>query len=288
MTLRRIICVLFLIFACTLSSCGVGLKPPPEQYDLSTQNIEVYKTTDTENLELEVLYPTNRISDKNPTVLIIHGGGWISGSYEQFYSELEPLFADLRENGFTIVGVNYRYALNGLTWRDSLDDCEDALAYIIEHAEEYDVDTKRISMLGYSAGAHLALMTAIESKDQVKLCVSMSGPTVMTFSDTSKFYSEALEYYRDIVFEAQSSQRLISSPSSLLSKRCKSDFLMINGKSDDVVFPIHAESFCKEAESFGIKSECMLVDELTHSYQSYPKLIELSAQITERMVNNMK
>ncbi len=281
--LRRVLCVLITAMLCFLVSC----QTPPEQYDLTQTNVPIYKATDSCELTLEILYPTKRVSHKNPTVMVIHGGGWVSGSRDLFYKELEPLCTKLRENGVTVVGVDYRLAMNGLTWRDCLDDCEDALSYLIEHAEEYDIDTNNIGVIGYSAGAHLALMTTLETEDDVKLCVSLSGPTVMTFSGESAYYSEALEYYRDLAFGTATSEMMLSSPRALLSKRCKSDFLLVNGLHDDVIFPIHAESFCKEAASFGITAELMLVDGLTHSYQSFPQLGDLSAQITARMIEVM-
>ena len=273
---RVISVILALVMLLSLAACGKA----PEQYEETDSGLIPYKTIDGGELSLELLYPTNRMSRKNPTVIVLHGGGWVSGSHEDFFREFEPLITELRENGVTVVGVDYRYALDGLSVRDCIDDCEDALEFLRTHAAQYDIDKNNIGVIGYSAGAHLALMTAIETKDAVKCCVSMSGPTVLSSGHTSDYYSETLAYYCDIALaELDAAKRAKIGPIARLNKRCKSEFLMVNGLADDVVPAAHAEAFCREAESLRLNAGLLTVEGLTHSYASYVEFETLCGKI---------
>ncbi|MBQ8510831.1 MAG: alpha/beta hydrolase [Clostridia bacterium] len=283
---RKIIAiVLAFVLLAGLFSCGTE----PVQYEHTESNEIVYKTTDDGALGLDILYPTRRRHDKNPTVLVFHGGGWISGSRTEFYEEFAPLCDGLRAQGVTVVGVSYRFALDGRTWRDCLDDCEDALAYLLEHAAEYDIDTENMGVIGYSAGAHLALMTAIESEDSVKVCVSMAGPVSFTTTPESPYYSSALAYYYDYIFGGKpaSAVMLDASPIALVSRKCGSSFLMVNGTADTVVSAVHAESFCREVTSFGLEAELILPEGLTHAYPAYDGFTELCGDIAAWVVERL-
>jgi acetyl esterase/lipase len=64
------------------------------------------------------------------------------------------------------VGFNANYRLSpGATWPDLLVDLKYALAWIREHAEEYDVDPNFVAVTGGSAGGHLAAMMALTAND---------------------------------------------------------------------------------------------------------------------------
>lgn len=260
----------------------------PDQYESTEKNEIVYKTVDNTDLGLDIFYPTQRVYSDNPTVIVIHGGGWISGTRDEFYRDFEPLLSELRSRGVTVVGITYRLAVDGRTWRDCLDDCEDALEFLIDHADEYDIDVDNIGIIGYSAGAQLALMCAVETDDQVKYCVSLSAPTVFSINKDSKYYSEALSYYISRAFNSESQYDMYkASPIILLSRRCKTEFLIVNG-ADDVIIPAeHSEAFYNEAMSFGIDAELMIVDGLTHIYPMYADFVHLCGDIADRVVLNL-
>lgn len=271
---------------CCLFSCG---EDAVAQYDLS--EIEkpeiVYKTIGEKELSLDILYPTNRRRGLNPTVLVIHGGGWVSGSKEGFYRDFEPLIGELRADGVTVVGVEYRLAVNGLDWTACLEDCEDALDFVVDNAEDYDIDPERIGIIGYSAGAQLGLLTAIE-RDGVKYCVSMSAPMIMTFDKTSRFYSESLEYYGKQAFgDTLPENSYLSSPSTRLTRRRGTSFLLISGKSDNVVTPAHAKLFLDEAENLGVSAELISKRGLTHFYPNYVNFEPLCETIAKKVVENL-
>jgi len=91
-----------------------------------------------------------------PTLIQIHGGGWVGGNKEGNALRFLPYL----EMGWAVVNVQYRLgpvALAPAAVEDSL--C--ALRWVIRNAEQYGLDTNRIVVTGYSAGGHLALTTGM-------------------------------------------------------------------------------------------------------------------------------
>jgi acetyl esterase/lipase len=93
-------------------------------------------------------------------VVTVHGGGWISGGRGGVARWNEWL----ADRGFVVFDVDYRLAPPP-RWYDAVDDVRGALAWVRDHAEHYGVDAGRLALLGYSAGAHLALCTAFAGPD---------------------------------------------------------------------------------------------------------------------------
>jgi acetyl esterase/lipase len=91
-----------------------------------------------------------------PTLIQIHGGGWVGGSKEANALRFLPYL----EMGWAVVNVQYRLGPVALA-PAAVEDCLCALRWVIRNAEEYRLDTNRIVVTGYSAGGHLALTTGM-------------------------------------------------------------------------------------------------------------------------------
>ena len=93
--------------------------------------------------------------------LDIHGGAWMIGSPRMDDVENDEL---ARSCGVATVSIDYRMAPeHRLT--DSMDDCEAAAVWLMEHARS-DFGTDRLLIGGGSAGAHLAAMTLLRLRDR--------------------------------------------------------------------------------------------------------------------------
>jgi acetyl esterase/lipase len=90
-----------------------------------------------------------------PTVVWIHGGAWISGDKRDVAPYLQMLAAE----GYTTVGLSYRVAPEAV-YPAAVGQLNDALAFLLDHADEYDIDPDRIVLAGDSAGAQLASQLA--------------------------------------------------------------------------------------------------------------------------------
>lgn len=93
------------------------------------------------------------VGSGRPAVLLIHGGGWALGDKWSVTAYARAL----AERGIVAVAMNYRHAPK-YKFPAQIDDVRSALVWINQQADEYEIDSKRIGMFGYSAGGHLSCM----------------------------------------------------------------------------------------------------------------------------------
>jgi len=153
-----------------------------------TNNI-VYKRANGYDCKLDVITPGER-SVTRPTLICIHGGGFVAGNKEETSLVGLPYLA----KGMNFVTVEYRTAPTSLA-PAAVDDCRCALRWIFNHAKEYGFDLNRLVLRGASAGGHLVLMTGLVPADagfdnecmdgdypdlKVAAIINYCGPTDLT------------------------------------------------------------------------------------------------------------
>jgi len=95
-------------------------------------------------------------SKPHPAILLIPGGGY--GELNWRGLVLHSV-AVLQSRGFTVLGLKYRLVARGIPNRraDAVADLRSAMILIHQHASEWNIDPKRIGVLGQSSGANAAL-----------------------------------------------------------------------------------------------------------------------------------
>jgi len=114
----------------------------------------VYHTANNFEAKLDVYTPV--APGPHPTILHIHGGGWVGGTRESVELRALPYL----EMGFAVVNISYRLARVSEA-PAAVEDCRCALRWVHANAKEYGFDPNRIVVMGYSAGGHLALTTGM-------------------------------------------------------------------------------------------------------------------------------
>lgn len=122
-----------------------------------------------------------------PVIVVCHGGGFKFG--DQGMSIIKPIF-EATERGYAVVSVDYRKSMEA-PFPAALSDVKAAVRWVRANADIYGFDGENIAIWGESAGAYLALMTALtpevaelngdvdENLDQssaVKALVDFYGP----------------------------------------------------------------------------------------------------------------
>lgn len=110
-----------------------------------------------ERLTLD-FYPASR--GDAPVVVMVHGGGWDSGTRDQI-----PYFNHwLADSGYAVAAISYRLAPEH-PWPAQRDDTLQAIDWLKANAARLDIDADRIVLMGRSAGAQIAGAVAYAAND---------------------------------------------------------------------------------------------------------------------------
>lgn len=118
------------------------------------------KINDTVEMHLNIYNP-NKLKKKDPVPVIIYffGGAFIHGSPGQFEEHCK-YFAS---RGIVAITADYRViSRNKGNAVNCIYDAKSAVRYVREHAKELNIDPNKIIVAGGSAGAFLALETAVD------------------------------------------------------------------------------------------------------------------------------
>ena len=89
-----------------------------------------------------------------------------------------------RTAGFAAFFWHHRYVFKGKRYPMMLDDAQQAIKYMKEHAEEYKIDPNRLGIMGFSAGGHLAMMaTCFSDKEENRPHYAASIYPVVTMNE---------------------------------------------------------------------------------------------------------
>jgi pectinesterase len=112
-----------------------------------------YCNTAERNLALDVFCPAKKTKVKRTAIIIIHGGGWRSGSKDMFHSMAQHLAA----LGYVCFTPEYRLSTEAL-YPAGVHDVKAAIRWVRKNAAKYNIDTNKIAVAGHSAGGELAAM----------------------------------------------------------------------------------------------------------------------------------
>lgn len=100
---------------------------------------------------------------KVPALILIHGGGFNDGDKRR-YREIN-FGTNAAKRGYLAMSINYklRKAKGQVTWPQCVYDVKEAVRWLKQNAEKYNLDPNRIAAMGGSAGGNLAFMLALTS-----------------------------------------------------------------------------------------------------------------------------
>ena len=122
---------------------------------------------------LDVYFP-NGTKEPLPTIVSIHGGGYVYGSKEIY----RRYGMDMARRGFAFVNFNYRLAPK---WKfpTPLHDANAVMEWICKNHARYHLDPNRIIIVGDSAGAQLtAQYAAMVTNPQYAALFQMKIPAI--------------------------------------------------------------------------------------------------------------
>lgn len=113
----------------------------------------IYASIGERNLKLDAFFPQKKSLKNRPAIMIIHGGGWRTGSRTQHI----PLAQHLANLGYVCFTPEYRLSTEAL-YPAGVHDLKAALRWVRANANKYHLDTNKIATVGFSAGGQLSAL----------------------------------------------------------------------------------------------------------------------------------
>lgn len=139
-----------------------------------SSEIRAFSTIEGVTLNAHIFYPENHDKTQpKPAHLYFHGGGWAIGMPEWSYSSCKSAAKD----GRVAIAFDYRKRnVYGTDVKASVSDALTAIAWVRENAKELGIDPNKVLADGFSAGAHLALVSSmIENREDFGVTSNFSS-----------------------------------------------------------------------------------------------------------------
>ena len=235
----------------------------------------IYKITNEKELTLDIYKPLVQVYQKSPAIVYIHGGAWVMGNKNGTDTKsLMPYFNTLRQNGYTIITINYRLLSDGSAFPGPISDCKDALRWIVQNSDSYSIDSNNIGLWGVSSGANMAMLCAYSSANEFKDEASLSSQStavryVIDFSGPTSFEGYLRNTpvaFRKYISAFSLDKKISSSPTPLqYIKSTSPPTLIVHGKNDKIVPYYHSKNLYETALSRGANAKYILINGADHT-----------------------
>jgi len=246
----------FLLLMNILTSCKQAPKAFAEEKNLPAQTLlNVAYGNDTLQ-KMDIYLPDNRSSETTKSLILIHGGGWNSGSKADFATYIDSFKTRLPD--YAIFNINYRLVNGSHVFPTPENDVKNAVDFIAAHAENYHVSKDNFSLLGFSAGAHLALLQAYKyTLPRIKAVVDYFGPTDLVSMYHKPWHPLVPLALQMITGASPESNKTIfeqSSPAHFVSRQSPPTLILHGGK-DIVVNVSQSKLLAEKLAAAGVKHE---------------------------------
>lgn len=253
-----------------------------KQRDLEGKEMELKMSIMLQNGNSEMRLAAGRDDEgedktPKPAILWIPGGGYRGCDKNLMVAEM----AFLADAGFVVASMYYRSSAEG-HFPDQIVDVKTAIRFLRAHAEEYEIDSEHIGVIGRSAGGHLSALAAMNSdlyesnewtgcSSEIQACCDLFGPvdlvTLMEFDermmaeDSSYRWKRVEETHAGALFgepvETMKERAKLASPPYILSdKMCP--LLILHGDCDALVPCQISEEFYQKIVDAGMENRADL------------------------------
>lgn len=228
------------------------------------------------------VYVPKKIDQDAPTILIIHGGGWMSGDIET-----HDVIASALANRNNAVTLSIEYSLAPeYAFPQGLEDCYNALLWLKDHITSFKGNSEKVVIAGDSAGGGLTASLAILALDRkVKLEITsliMMYPGLSFLPDTESFKRLGIEHFPQIELMNKCARFYIGTEDKLLKQPLVSPFyadvsnfppsLLLVGENDPL--QDHIKMFAGKLTKENVKNEFILYPKMEHGFIQYFKAPE--------------
>ena len=249
------------------------------QGTVTHSNIPYANDTSSKHL-LDIYLPANA-SNKTPLIVWIHGGAWMLNDKYSDMSYMPNTIKTFINKGYALASIDYRYSTEAV-FPAQIQDCNQALNFLYQHAEQYKFNRNKIALIGFSAGGHLASLLGLSHNNGVKEFYANNQKPLFALACVLDFYGPS-----DLIAISSNPDTALNndrSPVSLLlgamaisrpdlAKKAspvtyidKNDppFFIVQGEKDESVPNTQSKLLSSWLSLQGVKNELIIVPNAPH------------------------
>jgi len=264
---------------------GINAQAPSRVHSIfptgTVTHSNVPYANDTLKRHLLDIYLPEKAGSNTPLIVWIHGGAWMLNDKYSDMSYMKNTIKGFIDSGYALASIDYRYSTEAV-FPAQIQDCNQALEYLYQHAAQYKLDKNRIALIGFSAGGHLASLVGLSNNNGVKEFYPAVGKPNFKIKCVLDFYGPA-----DLVALGSSPDTSVNNarnPVSILlgalplerpdlAKRAspatyvdKNDppFLIVQGEKDESVPYTQSKLLSSWLTVTGVKNQLIIVPNAPH------------------------
>ena len=271
-----------LLASAVLAACagtpkqGTPPVPPAATHGAATFTNVPYAHASGHDLLLDLYLPATTGpggTRPRPVIVFLHGGGWRVGGK----SEGREVAGLVGDTGYALASVNYRLSNEG-QFPTQIMDCKAAVRWLRANAGRFGLDPRRIGVLGFSAGGHLAALLGTtggvagledpgegnpNQSSRVQAVCDVSGPVDLNIPTSSLIGKLAV--LGELGGSAPSKPALVRAANpSLYVHAGDPPFFIIQGEEDGLVRPAHAQQLYSALRAKGVDATLDTVEKGGH------------------------
>jgi acetyl esterase/lipase len=182
--------VIFLLLV-SVGAMSQAPQPPDRVKNVFPSETIIYANIpyagDTSRKHLLDIYLPAGAGPHTPLVVWIHGGAWMLNDKYADMGYMRNTIQGLLNKGYALASIDYRYSTEAV-FPAQIQDCNQALEFLYQHAGQYKLDKDRIALIGFSAGGHLASLIGLSNNNSVKDFYPQNGPPHFKIRCVLDFY----------------------------------------------------------------------------------------------------
>ncbi len=236
---------------------------------------------DTLKAHLLDIYLPAKAASNTPLIVWIHGGAW---NHNDKYSDMGYMKNTIRsflQKGYALASIDYRYSTKAV-FPAQIQDCNQALEFLYQHAAKYGLDKNRMVLMGFSAGGHLASLLGLSANNHVmEFYPQNSGPSfkvkgILDFYGPSDFIALIGDGNGGVGLQDDPVSQLLgaspvlrpdlarkASPATYVDKN-DPPFLIVQGEKDQSVPPAQSKLLSSWLKLNGVNQELIIVPNAPH------------------------
>lgn len=222
--------------------------------------------------QLDIYFPDS-LSKNNRTIVYVHGGAWYAGDK----TEATHWAKYFQDKGYTFISINYRltHTVANNVHPAQIHDIDAAINFILSKSLDWGIPKDKLTIMGASAGGHLALLYAYKYNRDKKIKLAISLCSILNLTDRKLLLADLgdmnggtmVSWFIGDTITNKLGQWIDSSPLYSISKQSVPTFF-VHGKKDQIIpFQQSVEAY-KLLQQLKIPARLSLLENVDHDLLS--------------------